>query len=62
MDNSDGIEGLYMERFAVAKSDPKDLLGGTPYHHYLSTQVTKEQVMLQVRGRVGGVGCQRDCV
>ena len=66
MDNSDGIEGLYLEKVAVAgrdtegdEQDPKGgkkgksaaalLLGGVPYHHYISAQCSKEHRAVQVR-------------
>lgn len=59
MDNSDGIEGLYMEKSAVAgrdaegdrkgrKSAAAQLLGGIPYRHYVSAQCAKEHCTVQV--------------
>ena len=86
MDDSDGIEGLSLEKVAVAGRDlegdaaapsapaPGDggrtrgrkggrkgksatalLLGGVPYHHYISAQCSKEHRAVQVRSG-GGVG------
>ncbi len=91
VEGSDGIEGVYMEKNAVAgrhagteaeaaagsrleggsschmdaaesrkgrkgrrqrragRSDTDQLLGGFPYHHFVSAQCGKEHTMLQVR-------------
>ena len=67
MEDSDGIEGLYLEKVSVAGRDPEGdaevpkagakvgksaaalLLGGVPYHHYISAQCSKEHRAIQVR-------------
>ena len=54
MDNTDGIEGLYLDLSSVSRSDPGDPASGVPVRHYLSAQCHKEQFMMQVRMRVGG--------
>ena len=74
MDNSDGIEGLYLEKVSVAGRDPEGgderegggkksrrsaaahLLGGVPYHHYISAQCSKEHKAVQVCGGGGRGG------
>ena len=66
MEDSDGIEGLYLEKVSVAGRDPEGdaevpkagskagksaaalLLGGVPYHHYISAQCSKEHRAIQV--------------
>ena len=62
MEDSDGIEGLYLEKVAVSGRDPEGeeprggrsgksaaalLLGGVPYHHYISAQCNKDHRAVQ---------------
>ena len=66
MDNSDGIEGLYLEKVAVAGRDMEgdrtgtrrsaaaQLVGGIPFRHYVSAQCGKEHCTVQV--------CEVQCV
>ncbi|GAX74879.1 hypothetical protein CEUSTIGMA_g2325.t1 [Chlamydomonas eustigma] len=64
MDNSDGIEGLYLEKVGVSGRDAEGptsgcsnlrrstadlLVGGTPYRHFVSAQCDKEHRALQAR-------------
>jgi len=57
MDNSDGIEGLYMEKTAVAQrggqasSSNRSCMSGVPYQHAVSAQCSKEHKAVQLRSQ-----------
>ena len=43
VDGGDAMEGFYLEKSGVARRNREELLAGSPYHHYASAQVTKDQ-------------------